>query len=45
MGWPEFWVTDPNIGLTRNQQLTVCGNGVVTQQALLALALLFGVRS
>ncbi|WP_437582700.1 DNA cytosine methyltransferase [Paramicrobacterium sp. CJ85] len=37
MGWPDGWVTDPDIGLTRNQQLKICGNGVVPQQALLAL--------
>jgi len=41
MGWPAGWVTDPAIGLTRNEQLKACGNGVVTQQALLALALLW----
>lgn len=40
MGWPYGWVTDPAIDLTRNEQLKVCGNGVVTQQALLALHIL-----
>ncbi len=34
MGWPEGWVTDPDLGLTRNQQIKACGNGVVTQQAV-----------
>lgn len=37
MGWPEGWVTDPAIGLTRNEELKVCGNGVVTLQATAAL--------
>jgi DNA (cytosine-5)-methyltransferase 1 len=40
MGWPAGWVTDPAIGLTRNEQLKACGNGVVTAQALLALQVL-----
>lgn len=40
MGLPEGWVTDPAIGLTRNQQLKALGNGVVPQQAALALHLL-----
>ena len=38
MGLPQGWVTD--CGLTRNEQLKACGNGVVPQQALLALQLL-----
>ncbi|MET0888176.1 MAG: DNA (cytosine-5-)-methyltransferase [Mycetocola sp.] len=42
MGWPQGWVTDPAIGLTRNEQLKACGNGVVTQQAYLALSVLMG---
>lgn len=42
MGWPAGWVTDPAIGLTRNEQLKACGNGVVTHQALLALSVLLG---
>ena len=37
MGWPEGWVTDPAIGLTRAEQLKACGNGVVPQQAAHAL--------
>jgi DNA (cytosine-5)-methyltransferase 1 len=37
MGWPEGWVTDPDIGLTRAEQLKAAGNGVVPQQAVLAL--------
>lgn len=31
MGWPAGWVTDVP-GLTLNEQLQVCGNGVVPQQ-------------
>lgn len=42
MGIPAGWVTDPTIGLTRNQQLKALGNGVVPQQALLALSRLAG---
>jgi hypothetical protein len=38
MGLPQGWVTD--CALTRNEQLKACGNGVVPQQALLALQLL-----
>jgi hypothetical protein len=42
MGLPSGWVTDA--GLTRNDELKACGNGVVPQQAELALrALLEGV--
>lgn len=37
MGWPAGWVTDPAIGLSRAEQLKVCGNGVVRQQAAAAL--------
>ena len=45
MGLPAGWVTDPAIGLTRNQQLKCLGNGVVPQQAALALRLLLGLPS
>jgi DNA (cytosine-5)-methyltransferase 1 len=38
MGLPEGWVTDPAIGITRNEQLKACGNGVVPQQAIAALS-------
>jgi hypothetical protein len=42
MGLPEGWVTD--VGLTRNEELKACGNGVVPQQAATALrALLHGL--
>ena len=37
MGLPVGHVTDPAIGLTRNQQLKALGNGVVPQQAAAAL--------
>lgn len=40
MGWPLGWVTDAVLGLTRNEQLRACGNGVVPQQAAYALRLL-----
>lgn len=44
MGLPEGWVTSPEIGLTRNEALKACGNGVVPQQAVLALrSLLEGI--
>ena len=44
MGLPAGWVTDPELGLTRNEQLKLCGNGVVPQQAALALTrLLTGI--
>jgi len=35
MGVPKGWITD--CGLTRNEELKACGNGVVPQQAELAL--------
>ena len=40
MGLAPGHVTDPAIGLTRSQQLKAIGNGVVPQQAALALALI-----
>ena len=42
MGLSEGHVTSPLIGLTRNQQLKALGNGVVPQQATLALRLMLG---
>lgn len=42
MGLPGGWVTDTVLGLSRVQQLRALGNGVVTQQAILALALAGG---
>ena len=38
MGLPEGWVTD--CGLTRVEALKACGNGVVPQQAVMALRIL-----
>jgi DNA (cytosine-5)-methyltransferase 1 len=35
MGWPNHWTDIP--GLTRNDRLRICGNGVVPQQAAAAL--------
>jgi DNA (cytosine-5)-methyltransferase 1 len=43
MGLPAGHVIDPAIGLTRAQQLKALGNGVVPQQAALALRLLLGL--
>jgi DNA (cytosine-5)-methyltransferase 1 len=40
MGLPEGWVTGPDIGLPHTAQLHALGNGVVPQQALLALQIL-----
>ena len=40
MGLPVGWVT--GIGLKRNAELKACGNGVVPQQAYLALQILLG---
>jgi DNA (cytosine-5)-methyltransferase 1 len=35
MGVPQGWIT--GVGLTRNEELKACGNGVVPQQAKMAL--------
>jgi hypothetical protein len=40
MGLPAGWVTAEDLGLKRNDQLKACGNGVVPQQAELALKIL-----
>jgi hypothetical protein len=40
MGLPAGWVTADDLGLKRNDQLKACGNGVVPQQAELALRML-----
>lgn len=37
MGWPIGWT---DVGISRNARLRICGNGVVPQQAALALDLL-----
>jgi hypothetical protein len=38
MGLPEGWITE--VGLSRNDELKACGNGVVPQQAEMALRIL-----
>ena len=38
MGLPKGWVT--GLGLSRKDELKACGNGVVPQQAKLALEML-----
>ncbi len=45
MGWPAGWVTDPAIGISRNDQLRIVGNGVCTQQAIAALRFLLAVTA
>lgn len=40
MGLDEGHVTSPEIGITRNEMLKACGNGVVPQQAEMALKIL-----
>lgn len=43
MGLPDGWVT--NCGLSRTEQIKACGNGVVPQQAKMALEILLdGVK-
>jgi DNA (cytosine-5)-methyltransferase 1 len=37
-GLPEGHVTDPAIGISRNEQLKALGNGVVPQQAAEAVS-------
>ena len=41
MGLPAGWVTDPALGLSRNAQLRILGNGVVPPQAAYAARILF----
>lgn len=45
MGWPAGWVTDPDIGISRNDQLRIVGNGVCSQQAIAALRYLLAVAT
>jgi DNA (cytosine-5)-methyltransferase 1 len=45
MGWPDGWVTDPDIGISRNDQLRIIGNGVCPQQAVAALQRLLNVST
>lgn len=40
MGLPEGHVTGPDLNLSREQQLRMLGNGVVPQQAALAVSTL-----
>jgi len=40
MGLPDGWITD--VGLSRTDELKACGNGVVPQQAFMALETLLG---
>jgi DNA (cytosine-5)-methyltransferase 1 len=40
MGLPEGWVTDPDLAVSRTQQLRILGNAVVPAQAALAIRLL-----
>ena len=44
MGIPEGWVCSPSVGLTRAQQLKCLGNGVVPQQAALAVSELLKIQ-
>lgn len=37
MGLPEGWVTDPSLGISRNDMLKLLGNGVVPRQGLEAI--------
>ena len=43
MGLPSGWIT--GVGLTRNEELKACGNGVVPQQAVLAIQKLLEVTA
>lgn len=43
MGWPDGWATDPAIGISRNDQLRIIGNGVCPQQAYAAISGLLNV--
>ncbi len=45
MGWPAGWVTDPAIGISRNDQLRIVGNGVVTRCAEAAISYLLGCEA
>lgn len=45
MGLPDGHVTDPAIGISRNDQLKALGNGVVPQQCAAAIRHLLGIRN
>lgn len=42
MGLEAGWVTSPELGLSRRQQLRLLGNGIVPQQAAAAVGALLG---
>ncbi|WP_280194193.1 DNA cytosine methyltransferase [Nocardia farcinica] len=44
MMWPDGWVTDPAIGLSRTDQLRIIGNGVVPPQAVAAFECLLAIE-
>jgi len=44
MGWPAGWVTEVQ-GISRNDALRICGNGVCPQQAYAALQILVRVSA
>lgn len=44
MGLPDGWVTDPAIGISRNEQLKALGNGVVPAQCAEAIRYLLTQR-
>lgn len=44
MGLPDGWITDVP-GITRNEALRLCGNGVVTRQSVAALEWLVSVAA
>jgi DNA (cytosine-5)-methyltransferase 1 len=43
MGWPDGWVTDPAVGISRVEQLRIIGNGVCPQQAHAAIRYLLSM--
>ena len=45
MGWPAGWVTAPEIGISRSEQLKCIGNGVVPQCAAAAIRYLLAAAS
>ncbi|MEU0252218.1 DNA cytosine methyltransferase [Streptomyces sp. NPDC006184] len=45
MGADPGWVTSPDLGLSRSDQLKILGNGVVIQQASIAYAALLAVSA
>ncbi len=45
MGWPDGWVTSPDIGLSRSEQFRLIGNGVVIDQAVAAFNYLLSLEA